>query len=1022
MGTVYRADDLLSGETVALKRVTAPGDHLRFASRGGANDAPAVRLALLREFRTLASLRHPHIVSVLDYGFDANGQPFFTMPLLHNARTLLEAGRGQDTREQVTLLIAVLHALNYLHRRELLHRDLKPENILVDHHGKVCLLDFGLSIDANQAGEMSGTLPYLPPEALRRETLTPASDLYSLGVIACQMFSGHHPYPMHSPARLMGAILRTAPDVSGIAPPELQAIVVRLLEKTPTARFASARQVITALAEAVGLPVQEEQGELRESFLQAAAFIGREEELAHLEGALARVRAGQPALWLVGGESGVGKSRLLDEIRVRALVEGVSVIRASASPGADIPYALWRAVLARLALSTPLSDPEAGVLYEIVPEIAGIVGRAVTPAATLTGDSARQRLALTIAAVLRRQTQPLLLILEDLHWADHSAFAPLIDIFGGGHADAPPLLVIGTFRSEDTPDLPDRLPHDGLLHLHRLDAVQIARLSRSMLGSAGETGEVVDLLVRETEGNLFFLVETVRALAEEAGSLDQVGRVTLPGHVLTGGMIQVVRRRLSRVSPHFARLQMLAALTGRAIDTAVLRHLLSDEQVDDWLNEAVNAAVIEWVDEQWRFAHDKLRETLLIDLPDAERPAHHRQIAQAIETLYPNNPAHHFALLEHWHSADDLDKEVIYLRHVAKRKMEIDGDAQGTRTLVERALPRLTADDPRRPALLNWLAKTALRAGEYDQTIALAHEARTRAQECSEEREWGLSYNIEGIAWNYRGDYPRAIDAFTTGLPIARRAESTIDIVSMLANLGVLLYFSGDPDQAEGYLIEALALTETIDDPALLAMTRAQVGGLYMIQGRFDEALDQYARSAQISEAIGYSAGSALSHAAQSALTLMRGDAHAARDHALQALSIYRRLRHRWGITETLVQVGTVELQIDPQRAIPPLIEALSEAVAIGADALALQALLCLALLHVREKRYDQAAAWAKLAATHLARDSEVEARLLLIDQGLKEALGEVETQQVIDRAPTLSLEDAARAALLYFAPQVDAQ
>ena len=93
MGIVYRASDRLTGDTVAIKQVTIPGQELQFASRSNAETSEDFKLALAQEFQTLASLRHPNIISVLDYGFDKGQQPFFTMSYLPQAETILDESK-----------------------------------------------------------------------------------------------------------------------------------------------------------------------------------------------------------------------------------------------------------------------------------------------------------------------------------------------------------------------------------------------------------------------------------------------------------------------------------------------------------------------------------------------------------------------------------------------------------------------------------------------------------------------------------------------------------------------------------------------------------------------------------------------------------------------------------------------------------------------------------------------------------------------------------------------------------------
>src|SRR5258708_18345088 len=191
MGIVFRAVDRLSGQHVALKHVMAPTEQLLFASQTGKAD---LRLALASEFQILATLRHPNIIGVLDYGFDEQLRPYFTMDLLEQPRTLMKAARDAALPIKIDLLVQMLQALTYVHRRGIVHRDLKPSNVLVGQDSKVKVLDFGLSLEVGQVQDSSGTLAYMAPEVMKGERASIAADLYAVGVMAYELLVGHHPF------------------------------------------------------------------------------------------------------------------------------------------------------------------------------------------------------------------------------------------------------------------------------------------------------------------------------------------------------------------------------------------------------------------------------------------------------------------------------------------------------------------------------------------------------------------------------------------------------------------------------------------------------------------------------------------------------------------------------------------------------------------------------------------------------------------------------------------------------------
>jgi hypothetical protein len=707
MGAVYRAHDRLTGENVALKQVLS------------SELAERARLTLAQEFRTLASLRHPHIIPVLDYGFDARRLPYFTMPILEGAHPITEHAAGQDFHAKAALLAAVLQALAYLHRRGIIHRDLKPANVLVGANDTVRVLDFGLAHSlANPADDgVTGTIAYMSPEILRKQPANAQTDLFSAGIIAAELFSGRHPYGAN-PRGILFNILNGNPNLSGVPDP-LREVLTSWLDPDPQNRPPDAETALRQLAQATPLRLPAETAEIRAGFLQASQFIGRAAELKKLLAALDSAFLGRGSCWLVGGESGVGKSRLLDELRTWALVRGALVLRGNAVETGGLPYQMWREPMRRIALSVPLNDMEAGVLQPLVPDLEKLLDRPIPDLPEAPGRQGQRRLAFTIAEIFKRHItthkQPILLLCEDLQWADES-LAPLKQL--NVYMNQLPLVFVGDYRSEEMPALPAELPWMHTLRLERLPPDSIASLAVSMLGEQGGQKPLVERLTRETEGNVFFLIEVVRALAEEAGSLSQVTELTLPAHIFSGGMERIIQRRLGRVPAWGRALLELAAVAGRQLDAPLLHSLVQthggllppETSLDAWLVACGRAAVLEVQEDQWRFAHDKLRAALLANLDLAQLPLLHRRVAQALEAVHPGDDAYAAPLADHWHAAGEAARAADYAL-TAAAQMHAAGESHPALALLERALTRLVRpEDAPRQAALRRLAADIRRA------------------------------------------------------------------------------------------------------------------------------------------------------------------------------------------------------------------------------------------------------------------------------------------------------------------------
>ncbi len=653
MGRVHRVLDRLTGKVVALK-------HVPLRATGEDPPARAVAVAALaQEFRTLSTLRHPNIISVLDYGIGEDGRPYFTMELLHRAEPLLPFARTAPPAVQMDLLAQLLRALGYLHRRGVLHRDLKPGNILILRRvlgptGAPLLkvLDFGLSTGTDDLDrfQVAGTLPYMAPELLRREASSEASDLWAAGVIACEVLAGRHPFaPWTTREELKRKVSADPLDLEAVPPP-LRAVLGRALAAKPASRPADAAALLREISEATGLPIPFDPAPARESYLVAAKLVGRDQEMEELRHALDEACQGRGSAWLLGGESGAGKSRVLDELRTWALVKGALVAQGQASSSDGTAYGVWRGVLSILALNVELSDPEASVLGTILPKLDMQLERDIRPPPPLDVSGARHRLLRVLGDVVARSRDPVLLLFEDLQWADPESLALLAQVTAG--AGGRPVLIVASYRDDEAPGLRAALPGMRVLRLERLDRQSIGRLCESMVGPTGRDGELIELVARETEGNAYFIVEVMRALAEEAGGLADVGRRGLPERILAGGVEQMLDRRLARVPSEAQELLRLSAVAGRQLDLDVLSKRI--EGLGDLVQACADAGVLSVRDQRWRFDHDKLRERVLAEVSSPELRALHAQVAESLLETYPDSFEHAAPVAHHFRDAGRL--------------------------------------------------------------------------------------------------------------------------------------------------------------------------------------------------------------------------------------------------------------------------------------------------------------------------------------------------------------------------------
>ena len=645
MGVVYRVFDQVVGEARALKRISAEG----------AADAVAIQ-AFEREYHVLASLDHPRIIRVFDFGVDEVG-PYYTMELLE----------GQDMRQVAPLpfkkaclyLRDVATSLALLHARRLLHRDLSPNNVRLTKDGHCKLLDFGALASFGFSKIVVGTPPMIPPEALQYSMLDQRADLYSLGALAYWMLTARHAYPARNVSELFEKW--TSPPVPPSAlnadvPRELDALVLSLLHADPLARPGSAAEVIARLSVIADLPREDStQAErLARSFLLSPRFTGRAAELRDLGALTETATHGRGGAVCIQALAGMGRTRLLEEVGVRAQLAGATVIRADASMYRQ-HNGTTRALALRLFDAIPdLVLEQAGhhraALASLGPEVEKRLEARLSLAPRLSvpgagGDTS----SLESWFVEISQTKPLLIQVDNVEYADDASLGLLATLakMSADHG----LLLMTTERLSRATQVAIGLAtlrnHSSLIELTGLSADEMRELVQSLFGDAPNVERFAEWLHERSAGSPLHAVEICRQLAAKKVIRYAAGMWTLPVErpdaELPAALGDALSTRIASLSEPALALAQCISLEREQPTLELCRRLTerADERpVLQLLDELAQNDVLYPDGDGYRFSSTALREALLVGMDDVRLEQNHRRLGEALADMAgDDNPA-----------------------------------------------------------------------------------------------------------------------------------------------------------------------------------------------------------------------------------------------------------------------------------------------------------------------------------------------------------------------------------------------
>lgn len=593
---------------------------------------------------------------------------------------------------------------------------------------------------------------------------------------------------------------------------------------------------------------------------EPASFVGREEELSELETCWEQVRSGQRRLFLLAGDPGIGKTRLAAQFARKAHEEGAAVLLGQCDEEALITYQPFVEALHHVVLSTPGPALRAqvgkngGVLARLLPELARRLpdlapSTAESGAGAMQGDPESDRYWFfeAIASLLMElsRDRPLLIILDDLHWADKPTLLLLKHIMRA--PEQSPVLLLGTYRESDlgrTHPLADTLADLRRIRafekrpLQGLTDGDIQRMVATWAGHAVPPA-LVEAITARTLGNPFFVQEVLANLSEtgvmSGPERELAARLAklLEEHGIPEGIKEVVGRRLTRLSEPCNATLALASVAGREFELPVLERVseLSGDQILDALDEAAAARLIAETARTGRYAfsHPLTRETLYGELSSARRVRMHRRIGEALEDLaqgdedaYLSELAYHFFRAAGERS--DIDKTVAYARRAGDRARSLYAYEESVNH-YERALQALElnedAEETDRFDLLLSLGNCIRLTGDSRRATETIEEALELARKLGDAQL--LAKAVLSLRVGYLELGIGGVDEYYVGL--LEEALAALGDEDSALRAGLLGFLAGEyyisPDEGKRLSLseQAVEVARRAGDPDQLAFT-----------------------------------------------------------------------------------------------------------------------------------------------------------------------------------------------------------
>lgn len=872
MGVVYLAEDsLLANKHLAVK----------FVGKEILTESSIAELK--NEFEVMTRLKHPNLARVYDFCYDDSlGRSFLTMEYVtgNSLKSIRDNRQIPDDLQIESILISLCRAVDFIHSRGLLHRDIKPANVFINAENTVKILDFGLA-DAvlEEVTDTSGTLAYLAPEALKGR-FSVRSDIFSAAVTIFEYACGGSFYPIIEVSEIVSILTNEQlytnhllHQLMLIGDQTIRQILEKMLSYSPDERYGSFMDIIGSFSKMKEIHLPFEENDHYDAYLLGTQFINRKAEMDVMLNFVDDEQLSQK-LHLLIGDPGIGKSRLLEELKKYCQLHEMLYFESFCQEHSNQSYQGFIKILRDMVLQL---SPQKRALYgpilkSLLPQSPAL--REIEMDKTSDPQSERGRQIETITALILdfalSSLRPVVLAIDDIQWADEAAWNVFKELTFKLSLRKRSNLYIFTSSRSNVP----ALSQDAVLSLRAKERIIEIRLEpfhpndmRILLENIFGVGRV--------DSSLFSLSEQISELT--CGNPHRYNQIILD--LMKSGLVHrnefawFATRLLSEeelseyaradVKMHLPALNemekealTLLALLNRHPTIQELSILLNDNEsfsISSFIDKLDKFELIHLYEQRSqlmiRFTHAAYPQIISKDLSEGQKIRFHNKIVAGYERLKALSHEFYFDELA-FHSVEGnlTEKMADYVEtaaYHAKRNFSNQKAIDYFTILLERVFPENEEKQIEhllnKASLLSIIGNTEESRELYERTLQLAR--KTESQDSIIEATSALANVLRK-----KGIYDKSLEMLEEMLEETQLWGNSKGTISILRDIAAIYQSRGDCDEAMKICERQLELSRAIEDKAGMAFAIGNIGVIHWQTGRLDLAMEEFHQKLDIME------------------------------------------------------------------------------------------------------------------------------------------------------------------------------